>query len=153
MKKIIFVCLGNICRSPMAEMMMRGLVTQKGMSDQIQVESRATSTYEIGHTPHFGTIKELKTHGIPIVEHQAQQITTADFKNADLIIGMDKQNIIDLKQMAPDDTQEKIHLAFESLNKDLEVQDPWYDHNFDRTYRQLSELLPAWLNQIIEKLQ
>lgn len=148
MKKIIFVCLGNICRSPMAEMMMRELVAQKGMSDQIQVESRATSTYEIGHSPHFGTIQELKAHHVPIVEHRAKQITTADFESADLIIGMDKQNIIDLKQMAPDESQEKIHLAFESLSKAAEVQDPWYDHKFGRTYQQLSELLPAWLNQI-----
>ena len=61
---------------------------------------------------------------------------------------MDKQNIIDLKQMAPSESQTKIHLAFESLSKDAEVQDPWYDHKFDRTYQQLSELLPAWLNQM-----
>jgi Protein-tyrosine-phosphatase len=148
MKKIIFVCLGNICRSPMAEMIMRQLVDQQGLTSEIEVQSRATSTYEIGNAPHPGAIAELKQQNVPLVDHQAKQITTNDFETADLIIGMDKQNIIDLKQMAPQSAQSKIHLAFSSVNKDAEVQDPWYDHKFNRTYRQLTELLPAWLEKL-----
>lgn len=148
MKEIIFVCLGNICRSPMAEMMMRKLVADQGLSDSIAVQSRSTSTYEIGNSPHPGAIKELQQHDIPIVAHVAKQITPADFKTADLIIGMDKQNIIDLKQMSPSSEQSKIHLAYSSLGQMNEVQDPWYDQNFERTYRQLQELLPAWLEQL-----
>lgn len=151
MKRVIFVCLGNICRSPMAEMMMKNLISQKGLSDQIQVESRSTSTYEIGNTPHPGAIAELKRQNIPIIEHQAQQITTADFEAADLIIGMDRNNILDLKQMAPADAKEKIHLAFEALNQDAEVEDPWYDHKFDRTYQQLAKILPVWLDKIVKQ--
>lgn len=148
MKKIIFVCLGNICRSPMAEMIMRQLVDQQGLTSEIEVQSRATSTYEIGNAPHLGAIAELKRQNVPLVDHQAKQITTNDFETADLIIGMDKQNIIDLKQMAPQSAQSNIHLAFSSVNKDAEVQDPWYDHKFNRTYRQLTELLPAWLEKL-----
>ncbi|WP_057880035.1 low molecular weight protein-tyrosine-phosphatase [Companilactobacillus kimchiensis] len=148
MKKIIFVCLGNICRSPMAEMIMDELISQQGLSDALKVESRATSTYEIGNTPHSGAIEELKRHKVPVIEHRAKQITTSDFKNADLVIGMDKQNIIDLKQLAPIKDQSKIHLAFESLDKDSEIQDPWYDHKFDRTYQQLMLVLPAWLKKL-----
>jgi len=111
MKKIIFVCLGNICRSPMAEMMMRELISERNLDQDIQVESRSTSTYEIGNSPHLGAIKELKRQGVPIVEHQAKQITTTDFNDADLIIGMDEQNIYDLEQMSPTEDWFKIHLA------------------------------------------
>jgi Protein-tyrosine-phosphatase len=103
---------------------------------------------KIGNAPHPGAIAELKRQNVPLVDHQAKQITTNDFETADLIIGMDKQNIIDLKQMAPQSAQSKIHLAFSSVNKDAEVQDPWYDHKFNRTYRQLTELLPAWLEKL-----
>ena len=132
----------------MAEMMMRNLIAQRNLSSEILVESRATSTYEIGNAPHLGAINELKQHGIPIIKHQAQQISQTDFENADLIIGMDHQNIIDLKRMAPPLTQNKIHLAFEALNQDSEVEDPWYDHKFDRTYQQLAKILPVWLTKI-----
>lgn len=149
MKQIIFVCLGNICRSPMAEMIMQNLITNQNLNSQIQVKSCATSTYEIGNSPHPGTIAELKEHNIPIIEHYARQITLSDFEQADIIIGMDQQNIIDLKQMAPVEYRNKIYLAYEAIGKKLEVQDPWYDHKFDRTYRQLNELLPIWLEKIM----
>lgn len=151
MKIITFVCLGNICRSPMAEMMLRQLVTQKHLEKEVQVRSRSTSTYEIGSSPHMGAIQELQKKSVPLVEHKAKQITKTDFDQSDLIIGMDQQNIIDLKHMAPVADKDKIHLAFEALNRDAEVQDPWYDHNFDRTYNQLNELLPIWLDKLTTK--
>ena len=149
MKQVIFVCLGNICRSPMAEMMMKQLVVGNNLTAQIQVTSRATSTYEIGNSPHPGAIRELQKQGVPIVEHFAKQITTKDIEQADLIIGMDRQNIIDLKQRASVADQAKIHLAYEIVGTNEEVQDPWYDHKFDRTYRQLKALLPLWLDKVI----
>lgn len=151
MKQIIFVCLGNICRSPMAEMMMEELVEKKNLETEIKVESRSTSTYEIGNSPHPGAIKELRKENVPIIDHQAQQITAADFEKANLVIGMDHQNIVDLKQMAPKKDQFKIHLAYESLGRTDEVQDPWYDHNFQRTYKQLLEILPGWLKQLVKE--
>lgn len=150
MKEVIFVCLGNICRSPMAEMIMKELVSKQGLTDQIIVKSRATSTYEIGSGLHTGAIAELKKHNINIDDHQARQIGQQDFDEADLIIGMDHQNIVDLKRMAPEADVSKIHLAYESLDQDRVIEDPWYDHKFGRTYRQLNEVLPKWL-EILEK--
>ncbi|WP_334332567.1 low molecular weight protein-tyrosine-phosphatase [Companilactobacillus sp. HBUAS59544] len=148
MKKIIFVCLGNICRSPMAEMMMRDLVAQRDLNQVIEVESRATSTYEIGNSPHPGAIAELRKENIPLVPHSAKQISQTDFDSAALIIGMDQQNISDLKAMAPEADRDKIHLAYEIMNKQKVIEDPWYDHKFDRTFHQLSEVLPLWLDQL-----
>lgn len=145
MKEIIFVCLGNICRSAMAEMMMRQLVSENGLDSEIDVQSRATSTYEIGSKPHPGAVDELKKHKINISDHHAQQISRQDFDEADVIIGMDHQNITDLKRMAPKNDVRKIHLAYQVLDQDKVIEDPWYDHKFDRTYQQLKEVLPKWL--------
>ena len=132
----------------MAEMMMKQLVDERGLDSAIKVESRATSTYEIGNAPHPGAIAELKKRNVPIIKHFAKQITTCDFDEADLIIGMDEQNITDLKQMAPIFDRDKIHLAYEALNSSAVIEDPWYDHKFDRTYRQLAEVLPIWLEEL-----
>ena len=151
MKKIIFVCLGNICRSPMAEMMMKHLIEEKNLSDQITVASRSTSTYEIGNSPHPGAIAELKNKKIPIIDHHAQQITRQDFDEADVIIGMDQQNIVNLQKMAPLADKDKIHLAYEALGQTKVIEDPWYDHRFDRTYQQLAEVLPAWLKILMNQ--
>ncbi|AKP04014.1 low molecular weight protein-tyrosine-phosphatase [Companilactobacillus pabuli] len=151
MKKIIFVCLGNICRSPMAEMMMKHLIEEKNLSDQITVASRSTSTYEIGNSPHPGAIAELKNKKIPIIDHHAQQITRQDFDEADVIIGMDQQNIVNLQNMAPSVDKDKIHLAYEALGQTKVIEDPWYDHKFGRTYKQLAEVLPVWLKTLLNQ--
>lgn len=148
MKEIIFVCLGNICRSPMAEMMMRQLVNNQNLEGEIKVKSRATSTYEIGNPPHPGAIAELKKHKVPIVSHTAKQISELDFRESDFIVGMDKQNIIDLKKMAPISEEKKIHMAYELFGEDIVIEDPWYDHKFDRTYKQLAKVLPVWLEKL-----
>lgn len=147
MKSILFVCLGNICRSPMAEMIMKALL--KDSPHEIRIESAATSTYEIGNSPHAGAIKELKKHNIPIVEHYARQITSQDFYDFDYIIGMDNSNITNLKKLVPENKlAEKIFLVTDVLDVPYEVEDPWYDGNFARTYQQLFEVLPLWVNRL-----
>lgn len=150
MKKIIFVCLGNICRSPMAEMMFADLLQEHHLADDISVSSMATANYEIGNHPHPGAIAELRKQHIPLIEHVAQQITAQDIHNADLVVGMDEQNILDLKQIAAADDQKKIFKAYNVLNSDKNIADPWYDHKFDRTFNELSEVLPAWIKKMNE---
>ncbi|WP_099974705.1 low molecular weight protein-tyrosine-phosphatase [Lactobacillus terrae] len=147
MTKIIYVCLGNICRSPMAEMIMKEMVANRGLEDSFYISSRATSTYEIGNPPHEGAIAELKRQSIPIISHKAKQITEQDIDSADLVIGMDYQNIEDLKEISSAGNIDKIKLAYNMIGEDKIIEDPWYDHKFDRTYNQLSEIIPAILEE------
>ncbi|MFC6323355.1 low molecular weight protein-tyrosine-phosphatase [Companilactobacillus baiquanensis] len=151
MKSIIFVCLGNICRSPMAEMMMREYIDAHNLTDKISVKSRATEDYEMGNPMHDGAVTELKKHHVKIIQHRSQKISQLDFSQADLIIGMDHQNIIDLKNMT-NVYQDKIHLALEFIDN-KEIQDPWYDHKFDRTYSQLSQAIPYWANFLLNSIK
>ena len=124
MQKIVFVCLGNICRSPMAEFVM------KDLTNQVYIESRATSSWEHGNPIHPGTQKIFRKHNISYDSTKtSQQISQKDFETFDLIIGMDSQNIQDLKRMAPSSVQEKI---FQFTDKS--VPDPWYTGDFDETY-------------------
>lgn len=138
MKQIVFVCLGNICRSPMAEFVM------KNLTDQYRVESRATSNWELGNPIHQGTQKIFQKHQIPYdLTKTSLQIKDKDFYDFDLILGMDESNVADLKQMAPAGTEHKIHLfASES------VPDPWYTGDFDDTYRRVLAGCEAWLEQL-----
>ena len=121
MKKVVFVCLGNICRSPMAEFVM------KSLTDDYEIESRATSSWEHGNPIHKGTQEIFKTHDIPYNSSKAsQQISKADFEYFDYIIGMDESNLLDLTKMCPQEHHHKIEaLASES------VPDPWYTGDFD----------------------
>lgn len=154
--KIIFVCLGNICRSPMAEAMFKEMVASAGLSSQIQVDSAATSTYELGSPPDSRTVKELAKHGLPATGMIARQLDETDFNSADLILVMDKNNLRDAKRMAPDKkAADKVKLVY-SLTPDKEdhvVADPWYTGNFSTTYADLSEALPHWLEYLKKKLK
>lgn len=138
MKKIVFVCLGNICRSPMAEFVM------KSLTDQVYVESRATSSWEHGNPIHQGTQGIFRQHGISYDPHKtSQQISVADFKNFDYIIGMDASNVADLQKMAPAAYREKIYQF-----SDRSVPDPWYTGNFEETYDLVLKGCQDWLQRL-----
>lgn len=143
MRKIAFVCLGNICRSPMAEFVMKDLVNRSGRNGDFEIVSRATSGWEHGNSVHRGTQAILKQKGIPFDQRKtSQQIKPADFIYFDEIIAMDESNLTDLRAMAPAGSLGKIHKL---LSED--VPDPWYSGNFALTYQLISAGLTDLLKQ------
>jgi len=131
MKKILFVCHGNICRSPMAEYVMKYLVEQAQLTDQFQIESAATSTEEIGNPVYPPARRKLAEHGISCNGHAARQMTRADYQRYDLLIGMDSANIRNMTRIAGGDPEGKIR----PLLYDKDVADPWYTGNFEVTWQ------------------
>lgn len=141
MKKILFVCLGNICRSPMAE----GIF--KAKAPYLDIESRATSSWEHHNPPYPKTVEILNKYNTDTSKMFSQKINQQDFKDFDYIIGMDRSNINDLKRMAPPSLHHKIHLYLD-VNPDRkgqDVPDPWYNGKFAETEKLILETLPYWL--------
>ncbi len=139
MTKILFVCLGNICRSPMAQFVMQELVRREGLADQFQIESAATSREEIGNPPHHGTRRKLAQMGIPMEQHRARQMTAADYQEYDLLIGMEKWNLQAMQRIAGGDPDHKMHLLLDFTERGGDIADPWYTGNFDVTFEDVWE--------------
>lgn len=135
MHRILFVCHGNICRSTMAEFVLKDMVTARGVADEFHIESAATSTEEIGNPVHPGTRQMLRAHGIGGFEgKRARQLTRADYDDFDLIIGMDAANIRNMNRMLGGDPEAKIHKLLEFAGSSRDVADPWYTGDFGTTY-------------------
>ena len=134
MIKILFVCHGNICRSPMAEFVMKDMVQKAGLERHFVIASAATSTDEIGSPVHHGTRAKLREAGISCAGKTARQITRRDYDEYDLIIGMDKANLRNLRHICNNDPDGKIRLLLEYAGQSREVADPWYTGDFDATY-------------------
>ena len=149
MKKIIFVCHGNICRSPMAEFIFKDLIRQNGLENQFYVESAAVSTEEIGNSIYPPAKRCLNAHGIPFdKEKTARQITRADYDRFDLIICMDRMNLRWLKYIIPNDPDNKVRLMMSYAGQDRDVADPWYTGDFETTYRDINLATDALLNEL-----
>ena len=134
MKKILFVCHGNICRSPMAEFVMKDLLKKAGLTSQFQIASAATSREEIGNPVYPLARRKLAEHGIACGGHAARQFINSDYEKYDLLIGMDKANLRDMYRICGGDFADKIHLLMDYTNHPGEVADPWYTEDFETTW-------------------
>ena len=135
MIRILFVCHGNICRSPMAEFVMKKLVENKGLTSEFQVASAATSTDELGNPVYPPARKKLAEHGIGCAGKVARQLTKMDYAEYDLLIGMDSANIRNMERICHGDPEHKIHRLMEYAGSTRDVADPWYTGNFEATWQ------------------
>ncbi len=148
MTKILFICHGNICRSPMAEFVMKDLVKKAGLADQFHIESAATSTEEIGNPVYPPARRKLAEHGVRCAGKTARQLTGSDYGKYDLLIGMDRANLRNMRRICGGDPGGKIHLLMDFTDRPGDVADPWYTGDFETTWRDVLEGCKGLLKQL-----
>ncbi len=134
MTKILFICHGNICRSPMAEFVFKDIAKKAGMSDEFSVASAATSYEEIGNPVHRGTAKILDRLGISYSGKRAVHLEKSDYAKYDYLVCMDSANVRNTLRIVGADPEGKVHKLLEFADSCEDVADPWYTGNFERTY-------------------
>ena len=150
MYKILMVCHGNICRSPMAEFVLREMLKKRGV-EGVEVASAATSTEEIGNGVHRGTVRILHSLGIDCSFKRARQMTRADYVEYDLLLGADSRNIVNMKRIAGADPDGKILRLLDFTDRPRDISDPWYTGDFDTTYSDVKEGCEALIAYLAEQ--
>ena len=145
MTKILFICHGNICRSVMAQFVLQDMVERRGIASEFHIDSAAATAEELGNGPHSGVRRKLAEVGVPLLAHRAWQITRADYDRFDLLIGMDAENMADMRRIFGGDPDGKCRLLLEGKS----IADPWYTGNFDDTYRDVLEGCTALFAQLV----
>ena len=151
MIKILFICHGNICRSPMAEFVMKKMVEEAGVSHLFEIASAATSKEEIGNPVYPPARRKLAEHGIGCDGKTARQITRGDYRHFDHIIAMDRNNLRNLRRVIGEDLDGKISLMMDYTDRPGDVADPWYTGDFDATWRDVEEGCQGLLRQLLGK--
>ena len=149
MKKVLFVCHGNICRSPMAEAVFRHMLEERGLGERFAVDSAAVSAEEIGNPVYPEANRTLVAHGLPASNHHAWQLTRADYDRYDFFIGMDQENIYRMRQIFGGDSQHKVGLLLVYTEHPREVEDPWYTGRFDRVFDLITQGCQALLEALL----
>ena len=148
MTKILFVCHGNICRSPMAEFVMKDMVKREGLENRINIESAATSAEEIGNGVYPPVRAKLMEHSIDPSGKRARQLEPEDYSRYDLIIGMDTANIRNMQRLFGGDRDGKIYRLLDISGEKRDVADPWYTRDFEQTWKDIQEGCAALLDKI-----
>ena len=149
MTRILFVCHGNICRSPMAEFVMKDLIKKAGLEDEFYIESAATSTEELGNPVHYGTKSILSRHGISCHGKFARQMTRSDYAEFDMLIAMDQRNLRNMERFTGGDPEGKVSLLLDYAGRSgEEVADPWYTGDFQATWDDVLEGCTGLLEEL-----
>ena len=151
MTKILMICHGNICRSTMAEFVMKDMVRKAGLEDEYYIESAATSREEIGNDTHPGTKRKLTEVGIPFTKRRARQVTKNDYDEYDYLVIMDQNNFRNLNRIIGSDPENKVFKLLDFAGKNRDIADPWYTGNFDETYDDVVEGCSALLEHLESK--
>ena len=151
MIKVMFVCLGNICRSPMAEFVLKDMVSKKGLSNEFYIKSSATSYEEIGNDIYCGARDKLIQKNIPFTKRKATRLTPEDYNKYDFIIGMEEANIRDIKRIVGEDKENKIYKLLDFSNNPRDIADPWYTGNFEVTYNDIVDGCHSFLESLDKK--
>lgn len=155
MHKIMFVCHGNICRSPMAEMIFKNIVRTNHRENEFIINSTATSREEIGNSLYPSAINILNLYNIPIDKHVARQITMDDYNDYDYIICMDDNNLRNISRIIYDDKENKIYKLLDFCDDyeiyDKDIEDPWYTDNFEKVYKEITDGCNALFNKLINE--
>ena len=152
MVKILLLCHGNICRSPMAEYILKDMAAKAGCGERFEIASAAVSREEIGNPPHPGTQRILAVHGIPLVPHRAMQLTKADGENYDYLIGMDSWNMRNIAQIVGADASAEQIRLLDLTDEFRDVADPWYTGDFDQTYADIEKGCEALLEYLLQNM-
>ena len=152
MIKLLFVCHGNICRSPMAESVMAYLIGNDGLKNAISVSSAAAHTDEIGNPPHRGTVNVLKEKKIPLIPHRARLMTAADGEEYDLLLGMDEYNVRDMKRIVGERNAVKVKKLLDFSARPRAIADPWYTGDFETTFDDILEGCSALIDYLKKQL-
>ena len=146
--KILFVCHGNICRSPMAEFVMKDLVEKQGVEDRFEIASAATSTEELGNPVYPPARRKLAEHGIPCAGHAAHQMTRSEYEYYDYVVLMDRYNARNILRNIGSDDQGKLSMLMDYTNRPGDVADPWYTGDFEATWRDVLEGCTGLLDEL-----
>ena len=151
MTRILFICLGNICRSPMAEFVMKDMVRKAGLENQFHIAAAATSGEELGNPVYPPARRKLAEHGIDCSGKTARRLRKSDYTQYDLLIGMDQANLRNMHRMCGGDPEGKLHLLLDFTNRPGNVADPWYTGDFEATWRDVTQGCQGLLQELAQE--